>query len=1307
MTVPIVRGRASPAVRSQGSKPASAQRRFGSGTTDAAVAAGGSGALEIQSTLELQRTAGNRAVAQLILDARDEPGRGIAWPIAGSTRSGARQRTVGHPGMARPAGTSAPGGGAVQRAPDERPKDRSQAALGDTLPGTPPTTSGPAPTVATPDALAATVPGAGNPAAAFDRNAPLRGQAVPVTDAEVAAAFENNPGSVIRSPTTSWHNEIYVLDKGTGGIPQAFRVGDQIAVHPDYPGPATTLPQYAATGDVGLGGTGGQATVPPPQIVPKDQLPGSATIGSVAPASPGGGAGGRPARRVGRPDNWDTARPVTDAEVEAAFQADPASVIRSPSHEWHEEMYDLDEGTGDTYPKAFRVGNQIAVSPDYRGPATALPSYSADGGPGHGPGAGQGGAGGSRAGGTPTGGSTPIGGMVPFGAGPATAGSATRSTPTGGASGPSAGAHAAETVGLPSATYDESSAGRSYTSTVTQQGDQTMTRDRKRELGMVTTGEETSDGELTHRRERVAGAGFGVGGNVVGAQYGRSEATRIGDSYAVSNSRNVTGGINREGKLQVGGERKREVLHGTRPDGTPVKTSSSTTGSVTLDPHSLGGELAKSYGTRGGHEVTGGASFSVDDKGNSSASLTGGVKTKGGYGASVTVSGGHSVTAEDPEELSPGVWEVRFVVADTSSVGGGVSGEAGGFGFGASGSVADADSRTGSRRFTSEQEAKAFKEHAAERIAKDGSLGFFPVTTIPGALAIPIGESRGIGSSRTKSGSVSGTFGATLSKSGQTTSAHELSVFHAAANTVHVTYTITESEGSDWGISGGLSNEKGSSESSLFAVTYAFDLASKEGANAFLQFVAVPLPPATGSRRVSVRTLNTQEDHDKYAMLGGAADWTGTTWQNRVEDEGGTHEQYGGQQSQDQDPGRVWKFLGDKALHSNAQIVRSQENDKEATARAVLSISGESGSFNRDEFRKIFQDSRYSDAKPSGQWTLSAPVPMAAIHALEAVSPALRRARTLDEKMTVYAELVKENGAQMLGGQVGMSNKAWDLELKGDENFPGPSGRQQLREQRKALADTLKAKPPKADDVIRETGEVLARLQQRRAAVADPKRYTDLPDGLRKQQLALIDRHVEEFQSVRRNAQAVAMRSQPEGADGAKGVGAAPKADRETTKLQDRIHAAEVSSEALRSEIRTSSRALGDAIGSKGTTAIKVGTDAQVAQIQIALARSWIAQATATDKGQAALDPKITEVREAWTAADSRAARVAALTSLAQVLEERVRLMRQTIAAIREAGKAVFPITTRNAVSGHPEFWQSLGMAETEEEPAGTTSMRL
>ncbi len=103
----------------------------------------------------------------------------------------------------------------------------------------------------------------------------------------------------------------------------------------------------------------------------------------------------------------------------------------------------------------------------------------------------------------------------------------------------------------------------------------------------------------------------------------------------------------------------------------------------------------------------------------------------------------------------------------------------------------------------------------------------------------------------------------------------------------------------------------------------------------------------------------------------------------------------------------------------------------------------------------------------------------------------MRAAKTLDEKMLIYSELVKANGAQMLGGQVGITSKSWDLELKGDENFPGPAGRARLNQQRKALADRLKPRPPKADEVVRQSGEVLARCRSAAPRVADRKRYTE------------------------------------------------------------------------------------------------------------------------------------------------------------------------------------------------------------------------
>ena len=211
-------------------------------------------------------------------------------------------------------------------------------------------------------------------------------------------------------------------------------------------------------------------------------------------------------------------------------------------------MYDLDEGRGEARTRErSRIGNQIAVAPDYPGRATTLPQYRngwpgttrrprrrADGWAARRPAEPR--RPGARADRGHDGRHDPLAARHPLAA--ARSGrdrsahppARSRGTPTGTTTAPTGGptgpAKAADTVNIPGTVYDEKTRGASYSSVVTQSGDQTTIRDRKRELGMVTTGTETTDGELTNRKETVKGAGFGVGGNVVGAQYGRSRLVR-------------------------------------------------------------------------------------------------------------------------------------------------------------------------------------------------------------------------------------------------------------------------------------------------------------------------------------------------------------------------------------------------------------------------------------------------------------------------------------------------------------------------------------------------------------------------------------------------------------------------------------------------------------------------------------------------------------------------------------------------------------------------------------------------------------
>jgi len=64
------------------------------------------------------------------------------------------------------------------------------------------------------------------------------------------------------------------------------------------------------------------------------------------------------------------ATPLTDEEVAAAYRDNPASVHRSVTDDWHEQVYyDFDKGLGDL-PRAYRSGQRVIITPDYPLPAS-------------------------------------------------------------------------------------------------------------------------------------------------------------------------------------------------------------------------------------------------------------------------------------------------------------------------------------------------------------------------------------------------------------------------------------------------------------------------------------------------------------------------------------------------------------------------------------------------------------------------------------------------------------------------------------------------------------------------------------------------------------------------------------------------------------------------------------------------------------------------------------------------------------------------------------------------------------------------
>ena len=116
------------------------------------------------------------------------------------------------------------------------------------------------------------------------------------------------------------------------------------------------------------------------------------------------------------------------------------------------------------------------------------------------------------------------------------------------------------------------------------------------------------------------------------------------------------------------------------------------------------------------------------------------------------------------------------------------------------------------RRFTSKAEATRFKENAAALIALGGSAK--APTSVEGALAIPVGETRGSGETEGSNWGVSAFERlATVGYGQQKCTSHQLAVRRVSEQLVDVTAVVSRYKVKDWSIAGDITNVKGSSTS--------------------------------------------------------------------------------------------------------------------------------------------------------------------------------------------------------------------------------------------------------------------------------------------------------------------------------------------------------------------------------------------------------------------------------------------------------------------------------------------------------------
>ena len=108
----------------------------------------------------------------------------------------------------------------------------------------------------------------------------------------------------------------------------------------------------------------------------------------------------------------------------------------------------------------------------------------------------------------------------------------------------------------------------------------------------------------------------------------------------------------------------------------PQKPKTAPEVAVTVSPKEIGGNVEVMRHTAGGtqHGATAGGSYEFAT-GNTQATLGYKVATKGGSGGSIALTGGNSVTVEEPEEVAEDVWVVSYVISDSSGIAAGATGK--------------------------------------------------------------------------------------------------------------------------------------------------------------------------------------------------------------------------------------------------------------------------------------------------------------------------------------------------------------------------------------------------------------------------------------------------------------------------------------------------------------------------------------------------------------------------------------------------------------------------------------------------------
>jgi hypothetical protein len=760
------------------------------------------------------------------------------------------------------------------------------------------------------------------------------------------------------------------------------------------------------------------------------------------------------------------------------------------------------------------------------------------------------------------------------------------------------------------------------------------------------------------------------------------------------------------------------TVHGQDEHGENITSSTENKSNLDVNFKGLEGGKDITHTTKGGAQVGAGVHGSMDWDGNTNLVASATFKSRSGLSISPSVGHSDQADASDPQYIEGTGFVVAYKLSATDNygVGGGKS-----IGGGTSASVnvghSEANYQSGSRIFKTLDEANSFRDN----VRRDTWQSRFmpPPTSVEGALLIPKGESRGGGkaSADTIGGSMS--YGGGMGDIGVnhvSTSNKEVSVMRVGKTTVDVTRTYSDDTTVDPHIGAfGASNTKGKSEESGRAITYTFDLATSNGASAFQRWVSSPGDPGAGATHRRVKHFTQSNRHDDYGMpVKFSASWKDRKWESKEEDdEGNVTETFGGGQDFDTRTGAVAEFLGDKEQHANAQIEATIRNGQESFS-GRFAVSGKSGDANLEQLGKIFMGSHHDAGESSGFLLLSVQIDPLVVQELMRNSKAFRNAKTEQDRMRIYTDYIQENGARMIGGQGRGGSKPlpWNLERPGDPNFPGAGGRAELDAKHQAARDQLASDHKSGAAVADSAKQEIAKLKERRKAVADKKKYTDLPDELRQEQVDLVDDHIAKFAGVQSQSLSLAMRVDPDEkapdklakakvARKQKAKAPPPSADqlaadakqtpdqREIKKVSKAIEAKEqaISTFAMRTQV--ANQVLGRMMQG-GNVRVGEGVKFSVHNKYNTEAKGHLAQARVHEEALKASAQRARELRIKWSEAQGDGAKLAVLRDLDKEMAEQKTRAELALDEIQQATRWAYVVTSDKGIGDDQAYFRAI-----------------